>query len=67
MSDPSPPKEGTIERIVLDKLLDSEDGCTYLDFDPALGITEDVMDEIIERLAHGIYESEDDDERKFDA
>lgn len=67
MNDPSPPKEGTIERIVLDKLLDSEDGCTYLDFDPALGITEEVMDDIIERLAHGIYESEDDHALKFNS
>lgn len=67
MSDPRPPKQGTIERIVLDKLLSNEDGFTYLDFDPALGITEAIMDDIVERLTHGIYESEDDSAIKFDS
>lgn len=61
------PKLGTIERIVLDKLLVSTDGVSFFDFDPVLGITDEILAEVVERLRHGIFESEFDDEIKFDA
>jgi len=61
------PKEGSIDRIILDKLMASPGGATYLDFDPALGITAEIMDGAIIRLTHGIYESESDDQIKFDS
>lgn len=62
------PKMGTIERVILDKLMSSPNGATYLDFDPALGITEEVMESAIQRLQFGVFESEDGDEAiKFDS
>ena len=60
------PKEGTLERLVLDKLIDSETGVTYLDF-VGTGITEDNIDQLIQNLRHGMFEDEDDHELKEDA
>ena len=60
------PKERTLERLVLDKLIDSETGVTYMDF-VGTGITEDNIDQIVQNLRHGMFESEDDDSLKLDA
>ena len=61
------PRVGTIERVVLDKLLSSDNGVTFLDFDPSLGITDEVLEGVVERLRHGIFESDCDDEIIFNA
>ena len=61
------PKVGTVERVVLDKLLTSESGVSFFDFDPVLGITEEILAAVVERLRHGIFESDCDDEIIFDA
>lgn len=64
----STPKQGTIERTVLDALQSAGDaGVTFLDFPPEVGMTDELLAEVIQRLRHGIYESENDDEFKFDA
>ena len=60
------PKEGTLERLMLEKLLSSEHGVTYLDFIGA-GITEENIDQIANNLRNGMYESDDDDLLKEDA
>ena len=60
------PKQGTLERVMLDKLMESKNGVTFLDF-VGTGITEDNIDQIAENLRHGMYESEDDDLLKEDA
>ena len=60
------PKAGTLERVMLDKLMESENGVSFLDF-VGTGITEDNIDQIAENLRHGMYESEDDDLLKEDA
>lgn len=61
------PKEGSIERVVLDALYHSKTGMSYLDFPPELGMTDELLAEVVERLRHGIYEAEDDSVLKFDA
>lgn len=56
------PKEGTIERIVLDKLQEAgEEGVTHFDFvDPA--ISEERLAQAIENLKNGMFEAEDDED-----
>jgi len=61
------PKEGTIERIVLDKLIENEGGITYLDFPEHLNITEELLEQAVTNLQTGIFESEDDVQIKFDS
>lgn len=51
---------------MLEKLLSSEHGVTYLDFIGA-GITEENIDQIANNLRNGMYESDDDDLLKEDA
>lgn len=60
------PKEGTLERLMLDKMMDSESGVSFLDF-VGTGITEDNIDQVAQNLRNGMYESEDDDSLKEDA
>lgn len=56
---PKLPKQGTIERIVLDKLMDAgDDGITYLDFtDPP--ISEERLTEVIVNLQSGMFDMEE--------
>ncbi|MFS2027118.1 hypothetical protein [Massilia sp. CT11-137] len=52
------PKKGTIERIVLDKLLEAGDqGVTHFDFYPP--ISEAQLAQAIENLKNGAFEVED--------
>ena len=60
------PKEGTLERLLLDKCLEKEEGCSYLDF-IGTGITESNIDQIAQNLRNGMYEDEDDNLLKPDA
>lgn len=67
MSDaPLIPKLGTLERLMLEKLYDSPNGVTYLDF-VGTGITAENIDQIAQNLRTGVYVAENDDELKFDA
>ena len=54
------PKEGTLERLMIDRMMESEVGVTYLDF-VGTGITEDNIDQIAQNLRTGMYEMEDDE------
>jgi hypothetical protein len=60
------PKEGTLERLMLDKMMDSESGVSFLDF-VGTGITEDNIDQVAQNLRNGMYESENDNSLKEDA
>lgn len=60
------PAEGTLERIVFDKLVESETGVTYLDF-IGTGVTLENIDQIVQNLRNGMYVSEDDSFLKEDA
>ena len=60
------PKKGTLERLMLEKLWDSKDGVTFLDF-VGTGITQDNIDQIVKNLQTGIFESEMDSEIGYDA
>lgn len=60
------PKQGTLERILLDKLQEMPEGVTYLDL-IGTGITEENIEQLIKNLQSGMYESESDDELEFDA
>lgn len=62
------PKEDTLEAYVLAKLLAAGDkGVTYLDFKDHPGITEHKLEEIIQNLQCGMFESNQDDMLKFDS
>lgn len=60
------PKEGTLERLMLEKLADHEEGVTFMDF-VGTGITEENIDKIAQNLRNGMFEAENDDELKADA
>lgn len=59
------PKKGTLERLMLDKMITSN-GVTYLDF-VGTGITEENIDQIAQNLRNGMFEAENDYELKEDA
>lgn len=60
------PKKGTLERVMMEKLLESKNGCTFLDF-VGTGITEENIEQVANNLRYGMYESEFDDSLKQDA
>jgi len=60
------PKEGTLERLMLEKMIEHENGVTFLDF-VGTGITEDNIDQVAENLRTGMYASESDDYLRPDA
>jgi hypothetical protein len=61
------PKKGSLERIVLEKLMDNKKGgVSYYDF-VGIGIKEQNIEKIIDNLRYGMYESDNDDEVKFDS
>jgi hypothetical protein len=56
------PKEGTMERVVLLRLMESgEAGISFLDFKQE-GIGAEALDQIIENLRTGMYAAEGDDQ-----
>lgn len=60
------PKDGTLERLMLEKLIDKPKGVTFMDF-VGTGITKDNIDQIAQNLRHGMFEAQNDDELKEDA
>lgn len=54
---PKLPKTGTLERVVLEKLLQKPEGVTFLDF-VGTDITEENLEQIITNLREGNYEEE---------
>lgn len=61
------PKAGTIEREILERLAAAgSEGICLMDVQD-LGLSEEGLAEVIERLQHGLYESEADGAIKFDA
>ena len=55
------PKTGTLERVMIEKLMINKDGVTYLDF-VGTGITEENIDQIAKNLRNGMFEAENDNE-----
>jgi hypothetical protein len=62
----SMPKKGTLERLMVEKMLEHPEGVTFLDF-VGTGITEDNIDKIAQNLRNAMYEAEDDHKLKEDA
>lgn len=60
------PKNGTLERIMFDKLVANKGGVTFLDF-IGTGITEENIDSVACNLRNGMFEAENDNEIKFNA
>ena len=64
---PGMPKAGTLERLVLERLIENgAAGVTYMDF-IGTGVTEGNIDQIVQNLRTGMYESEGDDSLRFDS
>ena len=62
------PKEGTIERIVLEKLVEKgEEGVTIFDFPDNPKITEESLEQAVNNLRSNMFESETDNLIKFDS
>ena len=60
------PKNGTLERMLVDAMLASEEGVTYLDL-AGTGITEDNIEQVAQNLRNGMFEAENDNELRIDA
>ena len=60
------PKVGSLERLMVEKMLEKPEGVTFFDFE-GTGITEDNIDQIVQNLRTGMYEAENDDTLKEDA
>lgn len=60
------PRVGTLERLVLEKMLGKPEGVTFLDF-VGTGVTEENIDSIIQNLRTGMYEGEADSSLRTDA
>lgn len=60
------PKEGTLERVMLEKMVSQKEGVTFFDF-VGTGITEENIDQIAQNLRNGMFEAENDNELKADA
>jgi len=63
-----PPKDGTVERAILDLLEDAgETGVPFAELPFALGISPAMLESAIRNLQTGMYVSEFDEELDFDA
>jgi len=51
-------KEGTLEHILLTKMVEKNEPVSYLDF-VGTGITEENIDQIVNNLQNGLYETDD--------
>ena len=60
------PREGTLERVMLEKMASQDAGVSFLDF-VGTGITEENIDQIAQNLRSGMYEAENDNELRGDA
>lgn len=66
---PLMPRVGTLERLLLDAMIESNkfgNGVTFMDFE-GTGITEGNINQIAQNLRNGMYESEDDVNLEKDA
>ena len=66
---PLKPKPGSLEAIFIEKATEAAKngtGVTFLDF-VGTGITEENIDQIVQNLRNGMYESDDDGSLKEDA
>jgi hypothetical protein len=62
------PKIGTLERVLLENLIQHPKGVTYLDFPEDSPLhDEEKLDEIVCNLRNCMYEAEDDNTLKFDS
>ncbi len=61
------PKNGTLERVMLEALMNAKEGegVCFLDL-VGTGITEENIDQIVQNLRSGMFESEFDDELEKD-
>ena len=59
------PAKGTLERIMLEAMVDSPKGVTFLDL-VGTGITEDNIEQVAENLRTGMFVAENDSEIQFD-
>lgn len=63
-----PPKDGTLERAILDLLEDAGDtGVMLAELPFALGVSPTTLENAIRNLQTGMYASEFDEELEFDA
>ncbi len=60
------PIKGSLERVLLEALIDHPEGVTFMDL-VGTGITEENIDQIADNLHHGMYIGEEDDTLRFDA
>lgn len=60
------PKEGTLEALVLAKLLTGK-SITIDDFEDHPEVTEESLDQAVNNLMNGMFESDSDNTVKFDA
>ena len=63
----SMPAKGTLERVMIDKMIELDPvGVTFMDF-VGTGITEDNIDQIAQNLRYAMYVAEGDECSKVDA
>ncbi|MBK6906497.1 MAG: hypothetical protein IPH08_05085 [Rhodocyclaceae bacterium] len=63
----SMPAKGTLERVMIDKMIELDPvGVTFMDF-VGTGITEDNIDQIAQNLRYAMYVAEGDECLKVDA
>lgn len=60
------PKKGTLERVLVDAMLASKEGVTFLDL-AGTGITETNIEQVAQNLRNGMFEAENDNELRIDA
>jgi len=66
MSSPLMPAIGTLERVLLDAMVDSESGVTFLEL-VGTGITEENIDQVANNLRNGMFVSENDSNLEHDS
>ena len=60
------PINGTLERVLLDAMLDKDEGVTFLDL-IGTGITEENIEQVAENLRNGMFIAENDNKLELDA
>lgn len=61
------PKPSTIEAVVLNKLITTEGGITWVDFEDKYEMTDAKLKKIVTNLRNGMFESEEDSTLRFDS
>jgi hypothetical protein len=60
------PINGTLERVLLDAMLDKDEGVTFLDL-IGTGITKENIEQVAENLRNGMFIAENDNKLELDA